>query len=388
MSLSDRVSGIAHGFLRNRVMRMFNKKIEQCEKIHPELFTPVKKNVKDSYDALWRQFGLRVNEKYLYFYSNISGIVDYRYLPEDIFIGKIERILNDCNRSGGEGEDKNQYSIFIDRQHQPRFVLRFIRGCFFDEDYNFLSDNEAKSILGRDNGDLIGKVAAEMIGGSSTLGGHGIKGFFYKKGVGYIDKNGLELNVEWIRKNFVSYVLQERVEQCEFSAQFNAASANTCRIITFRCPWDGKTLVVKAGMRFGVSDEVFDNLSSGGVGVAMGANGELGKTAYNWYHLEKFTHHPSSGVEFGGKVHPYFKEMSEVACQYAARIPNFSLLSWDFIADKNGAVKILELNETRQGTDWQQYDFGPFFGALTDKVVDWCVEHQRYDYFRHIRTWY
>ena len=65
-----------------------------------------------------------------------------------------------------------------------------------------------------------------------------------------------------------------------------------------------------------------------------------------------------------------------------------NMLSWDMLADKNGDVKILEVNATSQSHDWLQFDFGALFGDYTEQVVDWCATHLDYDRFEHLRTWY
>ena len=103
-----------------------------------------------------------------------------------------------------------------------------------------------------------------------------------------MSSRGERLSVDWIKSVANSYILQEKVEQCDFSRKFNPASANSCKLVTLRCPWNGKIEVVKSGMRFGVSSNVFDNLSSGGISVAVSLEGELGKTAYNWYRADPF----------------------------------------------------------------------------------------------------
>lgn len=381
MTLADRINNALHPLLVRHVLRSYNRRIGRAEVRHPELFRPVDASVTQAHLALYGRLGLPCSDKWLRLFCNLSGVVDHRYLPEDLFFARIERILNDCNRAGSEAEDKNQYSLFIDKKYQPRFVLRFIRGSFFDEDYRFVDDNRAEGILQSSQGDLIGKESV------SSYGGHGIRLFRFENGC-YADDSGVRLCVAWIRQNFISYVLQERIEQCDFSARFNPSSANTCRIVTVRCPWDGRTVVIKAGMRFGVSKEVYDNLSSGGVCVPLGPAGELSAVARNWYKLDTWETHPSSGIRFGGQKHPFYGKMAEVACEMAARMPNFNLLSWDFLADKSGDVKILEVNETSQGCDWLQYDFGPFFGEVTEPVVDWCATHLKYDVYRHFRSWW
>ena len=381
MKLTDRINLWLHPWMIKYVCRAYNKKMAWCKKRHPELFKPVDVEVTRKHLELWRRLGLPCSDKWLRFLTNISGIADYRYAPEDLVFARVERILNDCERGGREAEDKNQFDRYVDLNDQPKTILRYIRGIFYDEEHNFISEAAARSLLEKDFGDLIGKVCV------SSLGGHGISAFRFMDGK-YISSKGELLTVDWIKASSQSYILQEKVEQCDFSAQFNPSSANSCKLVTLRCPWDGKIEVVKAGMRFGVTSDVFDNLSSGGVSVAVSTEGELGRVAHNWYKADPFPEHPTSHVKFAGQVHPHFGKMKELACKYAARINTMNMLSWDMLADKAGGIKILECNEISQSHDWLQFDFGSLFGQCTERVVDWCAGHIGLDYFNHFRTWY
>lgn len=381
MKLTDRINRALHPLMARYVCRAYNRKMKWCKKRHPELFKPIDEETTRRHLELWGRLGLPCSDKWLRFLSNISGIVDYRYAPEDMIFARVERILNDCERGGREAEDKNQFNLYVDIEDQPRTVLRYIRGTFFDEEHHFVSEKAAKSLLETNVGDLIGKVCV------NSLGGHGISAFSFQKG-GYVSNRGEALTLDWIKASSHSYVLQEKVEQCEFSAQFNPSSANSCKVVTLRRPWDGTISVVKAGMRFGVTSEVFDNLSSGGISVAVSNGGQLGRTAYNWYKADPFIEHPASHVKFEGLVHPYFEAMKTMACRYAERVPNMNMLSWDMLADKDGKVKILEVNATSQSHDWLQFDFGPLFGEDTDALIDWCVAHRSFDTFAHLRSWY
>ena len=381
MKLTDRINSFIHPLMIRYVCRTYNKKMAWCKKRHPELFKPVDADVTKKHLELWGRLGLPCSDKWLRFLTNISGIADYRYAPEDLVFARVERILNDCERGGREAEDKNQFDLYVDLKDQPRTFLRYIRGTFYDEEHRFVSEATAKAILSKDNGDLIGKVCV------NSLGGHGISAFTFKDGA-YVSTKGERLTTDWIKAVSHSYVLQEKVVQCDFSAQFNPASANSCKIVTLRCPWDGKIEVVKAGMRFGVTSDVFDNLSSGGISVAVSTEGELGRVAHNWYRADPFPEHPSSHIKFAGQKHPFFGKMKEAACRYAAKVQNMNMLSWDMLADKNGDIKILEVNAASQSHDWLQFDFGGLFGKHTEAVVDWCSAHLDFDHFNHFRTWY
>lgn len=381
MTFPDRFNAWFHPIMTKRVARFYNKKMDLIRKQCPALFKPVDAEATRKHLELWGRLGLPVNDKWLRFLSNVSGIVDYTYCPDDMYYAIVERVMNTCEWGVGGTSDKNMLSMLIDEQDAPRLVMRYMRGRFCDLHYKTLTETEARAILSADHGVLIGKVV-------DNSGGHGVSAYYYENGK-YVDKKGVELTLERIKSISSSYLIQERIEQCDFSAQFNPASANTCRVITLRCPWNGKTRVTAAGMRFGVTDAVIDNMSQGGICVPVAPDGRLGaKAVPNWYGGVPVTKHPTSGIVFGGQVHPFFKKMSEVACKYSARSPYMNILSWDMVADKNGDIKILELNPAGQGVDWPQFDFGSLFGEDTEAVVDWCARHKNLNTFSHFRTWY
>ncbi|WP_455635308.1 sugar-transfer associated ATP-grasp domain-containing protein, partial [Parabacteroides sp.] len=301
------------------------------------------------------------------------------YLPEDVFFCIIERTLNDCDRADGDIEDKNYLNLYVDKKHLPKTYVRFVRGVFFDEDNDYLSNSDVNKILSLDKGALIGKIA------SGSSGGHGVEAFVFKEGR-YQSKTGVVLTAEWIKSNFQTYIIQEKLIQCEFSAQFNPYSANTCRITTLRCPWNGEIVVTKAAMRFGVTDAAIDNMSSGGISLGMGKKGELGSFAYSWEGMRKFDVHPSSHIPFKEQIHPHYNKMCDVVIGYAKKILNFNLISWDVIVDKNGEVKIIEVNLVSQSCAIHQLGFGSFFGEYTEPLIGWISENKQYDSFKHFRT--
>lgn len=381
MTFPDRFNAWFHPIMIKRVAKFYNKKMALIEKQRPDLFKPVDAEVTRKHLALWGRLGLSAGDRWLRFLSNVSGIIDYTYCPDDMYYAVIERVINTSDWGVGGMSDKNTMALYVAAEDSPHNYLRYMRGRFCDQEYRTLSEKDVADILSADHGDLIGKVV-------DASGGKGVTAYRFENGR-YVTKNGEVLTADRIRGFGSSYMLQERIQQCAFSAQFNPASCNTCRIITFRRPWDGKTRVAAAGMRFGVSDAVIDNMSQGGMCVAVSARGELGRiAATNWYKGEPVMKHPGSGIVFGGQVHPYFKKMDELACKYAEKNPYMNILSWDMIADKDGKIKILEVNPAGQGIDWPQFDFGSLFGEDTEELVDWCVRHQDLNRYAHFRTWY
>ena len=374
MKLSDRFNQIVHPLMVKRVLKVYQRKMRLVRRWHPELFKPIDSDVVSRHQKLWGVLGLGTTDYWVTWLSNISGTVDYRYCPEDLLYGCVERVLNDCARSGFGCEDKNQFFLYVPHEMQAKTYLRFVRGAFYDEEFRWVSEKAAQSILDSTQMELIGKVCV------NSLGGHGITKF---------EPHDERLKVDWIKKQAVSYVVQEKIRQCDFAAQFNPHSANSCKIVTLRCPWSGEIKVVKAGMRFGQTKSVFDNLSSGGLSVCVDVNtGALSPIAYNWYHCDPHPAHPLTGLRFAGAVHPHWVAMKAAAIKYAAKVPDMNMLSWDMLADADGNVKILEVNATSQSSDWLQFAHGSLFGDETENVVDWCAKNKQYDRFTHFRTFY
>lgn len=362
-----------------RIIGIYNKKINYIFKLRPDLKAPIPDDIRRKHINLYKSLSLPCNDKYIRFYSNVSGIIDYRYVPESLFSSRIERVLNDCETGNHEYEDKNLIDKLVNKKYLPKTLIRYIRGCFYDEDYNYLSSKQVNELLSNNKGNLIGKIASE------SSGGKGITEFIFKNG-SYQSNSCEALTADWIEKNFSYYCIQNKIIQCDFSAQFNNSSVNTCRIITFRCPWDGKVVVLKSFLRLGASNSIVDNLSSGGVAVALNKEGYLDACAFTYKDYRKVKEHPVSKVRFQGLKHPYFKQMSEVVIEIASNIPNHNIISWDVVADCDGQVKIIEMNLTAQSSDVPQLSFGPLFGEYTEKVIDWVVKHENNSNFKHFRT--
>jgi len=300
-------------------------------------------------------------------------------MPESIYASVIERVMNECECANHEYEDKNIFEKLIDKQYLPDTVLRYVRGCFFDKDFNYVTRDEAKQFFSCDHGMIIGKQSTD------SSGGNGVMAFNFCNGK-YLSDDNTTLSVEWIEQNQIHYILQKALTQCEFTKQFNPTSVNTCRMMTMRCPWDGKVVLLKSFLRMGITKTAIDNMSSGGICVGINNDGELNSRAYTYIDQMSLAEHPASKISFQGLKHPYFKSMTESVIEQSEKIPDFNIISWDVIADEDGKVKILEANLISQNPNISQLAFGPLFGDYTEQLVDWVSQHMKNDSFKHIRT--
>lgn len=383
MRISNELNKLIHPLILRWVCRTYNKKMLRRAKRYPDLFKPVDSVLTKRHLNLWRKLGLPCSDLWLRFFTNLTHIPDYCYCPEDLYFARVERILNDCNRAATECEDKNLVNLYVGDDVAPRAFLRYVRGFWFDGDGHGITEQQARSILSVDHGMLIGKVCV------ASSGGHGVAGYSFNQRIKrYKNDNGDVLDVDFIKKMSYSFVVQERIEQCDFESQFNPPSTNTFRIATLRCPWDGKVVVLKTGMRMGINHSVVDNLSSGGISVAIDQNGLIDSHAYTWLDFKKFDEHPTSHIRFGGMIFPYYEKAVAKILQLADKNPNMNVLTWDIVIDKNENVRVLEVNASGISLDWMQFNYGSFFGEYTNQVVDWCAQHLDMDRFSHFRSFY
>lgn len=182
------------------------------------------------------------------------------------------------------------------------------------------------------------------------------------------------MELDWIENNFDAYVIQVKLVQNKEVAAFNPDSINTCRMMTFRRPWNGKTSLIAAMHRFGCGGEVVDNLAMGGVCVDVDMNGMLGAEAIS-HTIGLVTEHPRTKKKFEGFRLPYFDRMKELVEDVASRYVGCNLLSFDVIAKEDGTPCIIEVNTMTQGIEQLQMR-RPLFGDETEMVVDWCLKHK------------
>lgn len=379
MKLVDRVNAYIHPLMVKRIVNTYNKKVNEIFSKRPELNKAVSKETTEKHLALFRKLRIPYDDRWLRLYTNLSGIEDYRYVPESIYASVIERVMNECECANHEYEDKNIFEKLIDTKYLPDTILRYVRGCFFDQFFNFVSRETAKKILTIDHGAIIGKQSTDSSGGKSVIA------FNYHNGK-YISDDNITLSIEWIEQNQIHYIIQKTLTQCDFTKQFNPTSVNTCRMVTMRCPWDGKVVLLKSFLRMGITNTAVDNMSSGGICVGINQAGYLDSFAYTYVDRTSLCEHPASKISFKGLKHPFFQLMTNAVIEESEKIPNFNIISWDVIANKDGLVKILEANLISQNPDISQLAFGSLFGDYTEQLVEWVSQHMKNDSFKHLRT--
>ena len=293
----------------------------------------------------------KISPKWALYYSSKNGKFDPRYIPNTLYYTKIDQHFN-ARKLGYGFNDKNYYSRIFPTVKQPVTVVRNIGGLLFDEQYNQIRYEEAvERIAGQP--EVIIKPSQES--GS----GRGIQ--FLRKEQETEVRGFLQDNSER------DYIVQAVVKQHPALESVHAGSLNTIRICTLLLE-DG-VHVLSVVLRMGVNKSRIDNVTAGGISAAIKTDGTLDKYAYTYYTGERFAKHPQGLVFDGYKIPEYYKVIDTVKI-LAQTIGSFRLVSWDMAIDVDGDVILIEANMRKGGINLHQFDNGPLFGDLTNRVLD------------------
>ncbi|MBU0577918.1 hypothetical protein KKF04_00840 [Patescibacteria group bacterium] len=341
-------------------------------KAHDEaLFKPINPEIEKKHIKYWSKLYKNVNPSYLRMYSNFSDIHDYRYVPDDIFTAIIDRILNNVDYALFE-INKNYYERYLDKSLFPKTFLRKDFGQFLDENYNFISKEEAENIFNNIKRDFICKATR----GRKAKCGRSIKLFKYE------DERKMNFNdLDNIYGD--NYIIQEHVKQNAFFAQFNPSSFNNIRIVTYRSVKDNKIHVLKTVLKIGRIHQVADNSTLGGLCNNISPDGKL--SDFSILNLKKYDKHPDSKIEFKNKIIPHFQKILDVSKKAAAKIICQRYIGFDVGLDANNEVKIIEINTVGTSGSYVQLQGGPLFGEFTDEVLNYCTKNLHKNEFSYLR---
>lgn len=317
-----------------------------CDKSY-KLTRKQKKQIRE----FWKPY-TRVSTKWCRYYSAKNGIFDPRYIPNTLAYERIDQHFN--NRRLGYGfNDKNYYATIFQGIPQPVALVRKIGKLLFDGGYHQLTVGEAMAIICEFD---------EVIIKPSQESGSG-RGIWFCKP----DKERERLAGFLGNKNETNFIIQKIVKQHPDLAAVHKASINTMRICTVMLE-DG-VHVLSSVLRMGINESRIDNVSAGGISARIMPDGKLDKYAYTYDTGERFERHPQ-GLVFEGHPVPSFEKAIETVKIAAQRIGNFRMVSWDVAVDENGEVLLIEANMRKGDINMHQFENGPLFGDLTERVLN------------------
>lgn len=342
---------------------MYTHKIREISRQNPECSKiPDKKYLE--HINYWKSLGFKnIDRRWYLFYRNCSGTDDIKYVPENIYYNKIEPNLNNKYLSLGY-QDKNFYDRLYEQSLFPDTILRCINGIFYDKFYNKIDENDFHSILcGCEARSCVLKPAIDSGGGKGIQIARIDGGDIFDAHNRKVSLNDL---VYSYRGNFL---IQHKIEQSEFFAQFHNYSINTIKLYTYYSEYSDDVYVLKSVLRMGINNLFTDNQTAGGISCGIFPDGKLNSFAYDKYGF-RCCAHPNSKIIFKDKVVPNFSEVINIAKKIQDLNPHFRVMGIDMYVDKKGNSKILEINAKNNEINFHQLYGGSLFGDLTEEIIE------------------
>lgn len=315
---------------------------------------PVPKELRLQVKKYWKQYGVHISSKWAWYYAARNGIVDPRYIPNTLAYARIDQYFND--RKLGYGfNDKNYYDKIFSGGggiKLPITLVRKIKGMLFDADYHQISMDKALCILAEEE-EVICKPSLES--GS----GRGIT-FWHTERDKELMRRFLDDQSE------ADYIIQKLIKQHADLNRIHANSINSVRIMSILCA-DG-VHILSSCLRMGTNESRIDNVTAGGISCGIHEDGKIDDYAYTYYTGERSIKHPQ-GFVFSGFCVPSYDKAVELVMKAHPMIAHFRLVSWDIAIDENGDAVLIEANMRKGGINLQQFDNGPMFNDLTDRIL-------------------
>jgi hypothetical protein len=282
----------------------------------------------------------------------MNGKFDPRYIPNDMYYTKIDQHFN--SRKLGYGfNDKNYYSKIFVGVNQPKVIVRKIKGLIFDCNYKQLTIDDAKKLIFAEK-EVICKPSQETGSG---------------RGIAFFRSSEIQKVEEFLTDaSYDDYIVQELISQHPDIAKIHPDSINTIRICSLLM--DDGVYILSSCLRMGTGNSRVDNVTAGGISCGIGKDGYLDKYSYTYYTGERAENHPNSGIKYEGFKVPSYDKAVELVKQVHPIIGHFRLVSWDIAIDKYGEPILIEANMRKGGINLHQFDNGPLFGDLTERVLN------------------
>jgi len=331
-------------FLRKRIKNLIKKIPSTYQRLNDDNY------LKECRYFLEKYFPGYKNTNWHYFYSTLNGIKDPRYIPEEIYFGYLDPLLNNYDYYLSY-MDKFSFDLLIDNEYIPKTVMRITNNRFYDGTFSFMNFETAMNYLGNYKTELVIKPAINSGSGKNIT----------------IDeaKNIVKLLREKQKYKSGSFVVQEAIRQHPLLAKFHPRSVNSLRIMTANL--GEKTVVLSSYINFGRDNQRIDNGAAGGITCGIDKIGALRKYAID-IAMNKYDKHPNSNLKFEGFKVPYFEKAVDFCIQQHKRFIRLTFISWDIAIGENDEPIFIEMNFRRQAIYGHQRLNGSLFGDYTDAV--------------------
>jgi hypothetical protein len=327
-------------------------------------FKNISKEIEKKHAKLWSGFGFRVNFDWLKTYILISGISDYRYIPENIFYSEIEPRLNKKAFSRPYA-DKNNYHKIINNDILVPVLLRAMNGAYYTHDYQPIK-NISSFIESIKDGAYIIKPSI-VSGGGKDVRKIELANKILKINPSSTAVKDMKDLINYYKRDFV---IQEYLEQDSFFKQFNPTSLNTVRILIYRSLKNEEIIPLHRILRIGKTGNVVDNLVEGGIACGISKDDVLSSFGLDEYGHKFYEFNEIKLNDVG--IIPYMNSINILAIEVAKQFPYARILSIDFAVNDKGKIFLIEVNNMYSEINFCQMHNGPLFGEYSEEVANLC----------------
>lgn len=367
------------GNKKERLVRfLINRRIKHNSKQLAKKITETAKDIISEPDAeivalhkkKWeRIFTEPINTGWLKWYIGVSGIESENFIPENVFYGIVEPIINN-SRFTVSYSDKNFYDLVYPKGIFPECIIRNIDSFYYDSDYKPLDIKDDNTLLKA----LSGNDRVFVKPATEAGGGREVDQFSLKDGK-LVNRSGLELTLKLLERVYKqSFIIQKPLTQHAFAAYFNSTSLNTIRVLTYRSPVTNSINILQSVFRVGAKDQFLDNSRAGGYSIGMNSKGKLNKFALkkDGSKFEKVNDISLADNDF---TIPFFDQVIATARLIAEKNIHHRMLALDMTIDEENNIRCIEINNRSNEINFHQLNNGPLFGEFTDEVIAYCEKH-------------
>jgi len=328
----------------NNIWLMYHYGFKRCG---PEFNRDYREKIR----PYWAGYGVRVKKHWFKYLYKLSGSTDPRYIPHNLFLGKIVPYFDDSMYIR-QLADKNLHTILFPNVKRPETVFKRIGHSYLEDDFVPITKEEAYARL-KQPGDYIIKPTRDS--------GQGADIRFFRSMQTDEEIDGLLK----LYDGKTDYIIQHTVAQHPAFARLNGSSLNTMRIVTL--VFRDKPYILSSILRIGGSGSRVDNVSKGGYQCTIRPDGTLEPLAYTSRSgKSEMVEENEDGLRWADFTVPCFEKVRETALDLAVHLPHLKLIGWDLALDENGDVVLIEFN-CQIGQN--QATCGPTFGDITEDVL-------------------
>jgi len=284
-------------------------------------------------------FGSKRYSPWLYVYTLIQGKFREGWIPDN-FYGNV--VLPAVNRDLTCLTRFKSFSNVVLRTQALPDIAYYIDGVFYDKEFSVANVDEARKKLSVSHKDVFVKK-------DNSGRGEGV--------IKLLVEDISEYNLQRIG----NCVLQAAIRQHEFFDEIISGSVGTVRVMTAKDK-SGRVAMRGAYLRLGRKDTQWVQ-SNNSVRVAIrNQTGELDTFGYtqDW---KRWLKHPDTGVSFGKKLIPKFKETVELCIGLHEKVPHLSIIGWDVAVDDSERIQLMEWNANCD-IIFAEATVGPCFAGL------------------------